>query len=147
MSDPNTKRTQPASSNLWILRAQILLQRSLDDIDAQTRSRLNRGRQHALAALDAPTRIAGRWLLHWIGSAAISAGVVLFVWQGTSRDAALVPSAPPQVQRMTAAIQAADSSSPVTAPDFELLADEEQFVILQDLEFYAWLEANDGNEG
>ena len=35
----------------------------------------------------------------------------------------------------------------MTAPDFELLADEEQFEILQDLEFYAWLEANEGDEG
>ena len=143
MTDIDSKRARPIASNLWVLRAQILLQRSLDDVDASTRSKLNRARQHALAALDPPPP---RRLAHWLGAGMASAGLALVIWHGMWREkpeAAVVATPSPPVISIPDQAQL----TAVTAPDFDLLADEEQFEILQDLEFYAWLEANGADEG
>jgi hypothetical protein len=142
VTDTGPNRARPVASNLWILRAQVLLQRSLDETDAQTRSRLNRVRQNALAALDPPAVPA---FVRWLGAATVTAGMALVLWHGTTRDSLEVPVASPVQVTMTAPDAA--QLAAVTAPDFELLVDEQQFEILQDLEFYAWLEANEADEG
>jgi hypothetical protein len=142
VTDIESNRVRPAPSNLWILRAQILLQRSVDDTDAQTRSRLNRARQNALTALDPPRSFR---LDRWLAAGTVTAGMALVLWHGLARPPLDVPIAPAVHVAMT--VPDAAQLAAVTAPDFELLVDQEQFEILQDLEFYAWLEANAADEG
>jgi hypothetical protein len=38
-------------------------------------------------------------------------------------------------------------TAPISAPDFELLADGGQFALVEDLEFYAWLESAEASDG
>lgn len=136
-------RSRESSPHGWVLRSRRLLDASADHLDAGALSRLNRARQAALAQLDAPARRAPA-LLHWLGAGAVAAGLALVVWRGEGSDsdrrgiAAL--EAPPAVAAPSAAM-------PVAAPDFELLADPDNFALVEELEFYAWLEAEEGRGG
>jgi hypothetical protein len=149
-----TDSRQPApatGSQAWVLRSRDLLQRSADDLDGHARARLNRARQAALAGLD--PRPVARSGLRWLGGAAITAGIALVVWQ------ALLPPllAPPESAVPTAARIASPAPvlapparielTPISAPDFELLADGQQFALVEDLEFYAWLESTEASGG
>ena len=99
-------------------RAKQLFDESVDGLDAETLSRLNRGRQ---AALDAATTTRPQWL-RWAPAAGVAATalVVAIVLQG------------PGVE-------------PIEAPasDFEILLSDESIDMLAELEFYAWLETAD----
>jgi hypothetical protein len=96
---------------------------SVQRLDAATQSRLNRGRQQALAEVAAGTRF-GRWN-QWLPLAGVAAAAVFAVvlWRGNT-----------QVDEPLAA--------PAVA-DFELLLDQDDFEMLQDLEFYSWIEIDD----
>lgn len=137
-------------SQAWVLRSRDLLQRSADDLDGESRSRLNRSRQAALAALDPVP--ASRSALRWVGVAAVVAGVALLSWRvlptriaaPTSAPVAAVPvrQPPPAV-----APRVRSEPTPISAPDFELLADAQQFALVEELEFYAWLESAEDTDG
>jgi len=93
---------------------------SVQRLDAATQSRLNRGRQQALAE---GARF-GRWN-QWLPLAGVAATTVLAVvlWRGNTQG-----------------------DEPLAAPavaDFELLLDQDDFEMLQDLEFYSWIEIDD----
>jgi hypothetical protein len=99
-------------------------------IDGPTQSKLNRGRQKALAelrpksALSIPTA--------WIPAAGIAAAAVVAVvmWSGNR---------PPN-----------DFASPSSASDFEILLNEDSLEMLEELEFYSWMELDtddDANVG
>lgn len=123
----------------WVLRSRALLERSAQDLDGATLSRLTRARQAALDSLEPAPR--GRGLLRWVGVAAVTAGLALVMWRGLLPG---VPVSPPPVQPLVqeAAPQAL-LPPPVATPDFELLADAERYALLEELEFYAWLESAD----
>jgi hypothetical protein len=123
------------ASQAWVLRSRALLDQSAQAFDGPTLSRLNRARQAALDGL-APER--PRTTLHWLGASAVAAGVALMVWQGL----AIAPLAPTQGMEPLAAEPApvAEEVSPLAAADFELLLDAERYALLEELEFYAWLE-------
>ena len=148
----NDNRRAPRSSDsqAWILRSRELLQHSADRLDGNARSRLNRARQAALAELDAVP--ASRTSLRWLAAAAITAGVALVAWRALWPDV-LVSSAPAttetRIERPAPVIEtpAPIELTPISAPDFELLADEQQFALIEELEFYAWLEAAEGSGG
>ena len=99
-------------------RAKELFDESVEGLDAQTLSRLNQGRH---AALEAAAGSRPEWV-RWapatgIAAAAVVAAVML---QEPGTD---VPAAP--------------------ASDFEILLGEESIDMLEELEFYAWLDAAD----
>jgi hypothetical protein len=139
----------------WLARVRVLLDESEYDIEGATLSRLNRARQQALDTL--PRRApAGRWIA-WIGGGAVTAALAWMLLRGpdpatiapvdvvTSRTAAAPAALESRPAPSAPAIAPADA--PVAAPDFELLADSEQMALLQDLEFYAWLQQQDSTDG
>jgi hypothetical protein len=98
-------------------RSRQALDQSLEDLDAATISRLNRIRHTALAE----TR-ARRWQW-WIPAGGLATACAFLVAVNLSPRA---PSRPTQVE------------SPLG--DLELLASKENLEMLEELEFYAWLE-------
>ncbi len=105
----------------WTEQARALLDASAQQLDASTLSRLNRARQRALDAA------APRAALHWPRRLAIAVSLLLAV-----------------------AIWWPDSTPPAVATlspeDAELLADGE-LEMTDDLEFYAWLDADGEHNG
>ncbi len=138
-----TPISSPADRHAWVLRSRALLEQSAQQLDGATLSRLNRARQAALDGLE-PTR-GDRRSLRWAGAAALSIGLALVLWRG------LLPTAPsvlPPIEPLAQEIvPTAASPTPIATSDFELLADAEQYVLLQDLEFYAWLETAEDQGG
>lgn len=112
-------------------RAKALFDDSVDRLDAATLSQLNRGRQAALAELDR-TGLAGHWA-RWVPATGIAAAAVVavMVWQGNTVEETL------------------PAAGSVT--DFELLLGEDSLEMLEDLDFYSWIEPSDfetdGNVG
>jgi len=117
-------RVEETGDELFVQKAKAIFEQSVDDLDGQTRSRLNKSRQAALAELDSGTVSLGRWM-HWAPAAGVAAVAVAAVvlWSGNPQlDAGIVPI------------------EPVMSGDLELLMAEESFDMLQDLEFYSWVE-------
>jgi len=100
---------------------------SVDGLDAATLSRLNRGRQAALAETRQPVR---QWL-RWMPATGVAAAVLLSL---------VVQQGPGDVGVIAA-----------PAADLEILLGEESIEMLEDLEFYSWLDteelAGDGDLG
>lgn len=107
--------------------AKALFDDSVDALDARTLSRLNRGRQAALAELG-PGRTSLRWG-RWLPASGLAAAALVTV----------------MLVRGPAGLDPA--TDPVTATDFELLMNEPSLEMLEDLEFYSWLEAQDLETG
>ncbi len=95
--------------------AKTAFDRSVDGIDAATLSRLNRGRQRALASAG---RSGGAWL-RWMPAAGVATAVLLAVvmMRGPVNEEALV----------------------APASDLEILLSEESIEMFEELEFYSWL--------
>jgi hypothetical protein len=109
--------------------AKALFDDSVEQLDAATLSRLNRGRHAALEALQGGRARAtwGRWLP--VTGVAAAALVTVMLVRGP--DAV---------------------SPPVdTVADFEILLEGENLEMIEDLEFYSWLDSTDldtqGNAG
>jgi hypothetical protein len=113
-------------------RAAALLRESAATLDGQTRSRLNRARQAALDELPVARRPATRygWALAGVGAVAALTAVLL-----SNRPSAPVPVPIAEV--------------PAAAVDLDLLMAGEELEMLEDLEFFAWLEVEDfaGTDG
>jgi len=110
----------------WLDQATTLLDESAKGLDASTLSRLNRARQ---AALQQRQR-ARRWALP---AGLVSACVLLlalFTWHG------YLPSESPDSPLVSHA-----------EGDLDLVSSEDSLEFYQDLEFYAWLEAQDQDLG
>lgn len=116
----------------WIRQAAELLDDAARDLDAATLSRLNRARQAALD-LHRP-RAARTWLLPAGLASACVLLLTLAVWQPHRHD--------------DAAKAAAQATVAGKAGDADALSDEASLEFYQDLEFYAWLDAqNKGGDG
>lgn len=102
-------------------RAKQAFDDSVDALDAATLSKLNRGRQAALAELDQSRRF-GRWSA-WTPALGVSAAVLFAI---------LI-------------VNPMNKEALIEAPngDFEILMSEERLDMLEELEFYAWLESVD----
>lgn len=113
-------------------RAKATFDASVERLDAATLSRLNQGRHAALRELDRRHWITGRGVL-WLPATGIAAAAMV----------ALVISRGPDDLGAAADV--------VTTSDFELLLQDESLEMLEDLEFYSWLDAEDfeanGNVG
>jgi hypothetical protein len=112
-------------------RAKELFDDSVERLDAATLSRLNRSRQEALAELER-TKPVGHWV-RWVPATGVAAAAVVavVVWQGVMTENPL----------------------PATSSDtdFEILIGEDSLEMLEDLEFYSWIDPSDlepdGNVG
>ena len=102
-------------------RAAGLLRDSADNLDAATRSKLNRARQAALDELSPAKRLTPMW---GILTAAAVGAVAISLWR-----AAPEPATPDVMPTVT------------TTPELEVIFAEENLDMLEDLEFYVWLAA------
>ena len=100
--------------------AKALFDDSVERLDAAMLSRLNQGRQQALQEIR-DTGSGGEWA-RWVpaGGIAAAAVVAVVVWQGVS----------------------VEHSAPAagTATDFEIMLSEDSLDMLEDLEFYSWMD-------
>ncbi len=103
-------------------RTKLLFDESVAALDGQTRSKLTQARYRALEELTERTRPA--WSRSWLpaGVAAAVALLSLTLWQG----------------QMGPSTQGGFDVAAVT--DLELLLGEEELDMIEELEFYAWLE-------
>jgi len=112
------ERNNTTADGEFVDQAKKLFDESVDRLDGETRSKLNRGRQVALAEIRSGSR---RWV-QWApaGGVAVAAVAALVVWMGN-----------PQFDMM---------DSPEVASDMEILLTEDSLEMLEDLEFYSWIE-------
>jgi hypothetical protein len=105
-------------------RSKRLFDESVQQVSGRTQSQLNRGRQKALAELQPRTGM--RALTCWAPATGVAAAAVVaaVMWNG---------NAPPN-----------DIAPASTATDFEILLNEDNLEMLEDLEFYSWLELDAG---
>ena len=118
---------KPMDERDLAVQAKALFDDSVERLDAATLSRLNQGRQKALEEVRAAGP-AGQWA-RWVpaGGVAAAAVVAVFVWQGVPVE----HSAP-----------AANS-----AADFEIMLSEDSLDMLEDLEFYSWIDTANLDSG
>ena len=90
---------------------------SVEQLDAATLSRLNRARHAALAEIQQPTRQWSRWL----PASGVAAAVLVAV---------IVMQNPAGL----------DEPLPAAVADMEILLGEDSIEMLEDLEFYAWID-------
>ena len=113
----------------WTARARELLDESTTTLDAAALSRLNRSRQVALAQRRRPA------LHRWLPVGAAAAASLFLALVATTRLAPPISvPVPPEV--------AAGSGD-----DAELIVADDNLDLAQDLEFYAWLDAEDEHNG
>lgn len=100
-------------------------ERSVAELDAATRAKLRRARRTALESLEAPRRgvLLGR-SSSWIAAGAVAAVAISFAW--------LIPQNGGVPQQR--AVQLASS------PDVDLLLGKDELDMLEDLDFYSWLD-------
>lgn len=103
--------------------AKQLFDDSVESLDAATLSRLNKGRHDALAELH-NTKTARQWL-RWMPATGVAAAALVTV----------------MLMRGPAGVDL--SPAPVTASDFEILMEDENLEMLEDLEFYSWIDTSD----
>ncbi len=94
---------------------------SVDALDAATLSKLNRGRQEALTQLQHPQRQWSRWMPATGAVAAILVAVVVLQSPSAIDDVAGI----------------------ATVTDMEILLGEDSIEMLEDLEFYSWIDMAD----
>ncbi len=96
---------------------------SVDGLDAATLSRLNRGRQAALAELKPSSTASVQRRFRWASATGVAATLLLVLIVQRGPDSVDVIAAP--------------------APDLEILLSEESIEMLEELEFYSWLDADE----
>ncbi|MBT8092858.1 MAG: hypothetical protein KJN77_07475 [Gammaproteobacteria bacterium] len=98
--------------------AKAIFDESVEALDAATLSKLNRGRQRALAELERPGR---RWST-WAPATGVAAAVLVAVM--IAQDPATLD----------------EGELPTAVADMEILLGEDSIEMLEDLEFYSWLD-------
>jgi hypothetical protein len=114
----------------WIGQARALLDESAQEYDAATLSRLNRARQAALAQRQ-PRR--AQWLLPTSLASACALLLAVAMWHPRS-----LPTVNPNPAGAVAAQEATDGVA---------LSGDEAQDFYQNLDFYAWLDAQDEDNG
>jgi len=118
------ERKDKVADEAFTDKAKQLFDESVEGLDGETRSRLNRGRQAALNELTAGRSI---WV-QWAPAAGVAAAAVVAIvlWTGNPPVDELTPEA--------------------SATDFEILLAEDSFEMLEDLEFYSWIDLDEDAE-
>lgn len=104
--------------------ARVLFDDSVDKLDAATLSKLNRGRQAALAEI-VPNNSARQWQ-RWMPATGVAAAAALAV-------VVLRGPAPVEIP------QGVDT----TVTDFEILIGDDALEMIEELEFYRWIDTVD----
>lgn len=110
-----------SADDVFVAKAKQRFEESVDRMDGATRSKLNRARHAALA--EAGSRQPAR--LQWATGVAAAALLAVLVWTGNQ---------PPQ-----------DVAAPAVA-DIEILLTEDSLEMLEDLEFYSWIDLDEASE-
>lgn len=118
-------KNETSDDDLFAQKAKAVFDRSVEGLDGQTQSRLNQSRQAALAEL-APGGGISRWS-QWVPATGVAAAAVFAVvlWNAGSTVDPGIPM---------------EAIAPAAVNDFEILLDEDSFDMLQDLEFYSWID-------
>ena len=103
--------------------AKQLFDESVESLDAATLSRLNKGRHEALAELS-HAKSARQWL-RWMPATGVAAAALVTVMLMRGPSSVDLPPAP------------------VTVSDFEILMEDENLEMLEDLEFYSWIDSSE----
>lgn len=129
-----------ATERGWVLRCRELLDAWAAQLEPPSLAPLAVVRRAIARPVAAPAAPPPREGLRRLGLAALLAGAAVLGLRGYDawREAGAVP--PPPVAALEPAEPPAPlvELAPVAAPDYELLADEAQFEVLRDLDFYAW---------
>jgi hypothetical protein len=115
------RANEPRSIEPWVERAVALLDESADALDAATLSRLNRARQ---AALSQGRGVSSRWSM---GIGLAGAALALVLAFGLGQRQALQPMKEPVALEQTG--------------DADALAGDDNLDLYENLDFYAWLDA------
>lgn len=121
----NTNERDGASREPVEDRAKELFDESVGGLDGRTRAALNQARQAALAELDGRQR-QGAWRFWGPLSGVAAAALVIAVVFGPVWTTMQPPS---------------DNAMPFE--DFDIVADAENLELLEDLDFYAWLDTTE----
>lgn len=115
------ERKDNVADKAFAEQAKQLFDESVDGLDGEARSRLNRGRQAALDELATGRPV---WV-RWAPAAGVAAAAVFAVvlWTGNQPVDELTPEA--------------------SATDFEIVLTEDSFEMLEDLEFYSWIDLDE----
>ena len=100
-------------------RAKEVFDESVEKLDGATLSKLTRSRHEALAELARPAR--HQWS-RWMPATGVAAAVLVAV---------MVMQSPSDVENLV---------EPATVTDMEILLGEDSIEMLEDLEFYSWLD-------
>ena len=129
MNEPTEKTVDP--DRQFADKAKQLFDGSVEQLDAATLSRLNQGRHAALEELQR-SRPSAVWV-RWLPATGVAAAAIVTVMVMRGPDGIDIPV------------------EPDVAADFEILLEGESLEMLEELEFYSWLEAADlednGNVG
>ena len=112
------ERDETAADDVFAARAKTRFDESVDGLDGETRSRLNRSRQRALAEA---TTGGVRWM-QWAPAGGLAAAAVVAV---------VVFTGNPQFEEL---------ATPDVATDMEILLTEDSLEMIEDLEFYSWID-------
>ncbi len=112
------ERDNVAKDDALVSKAKKLFDDSVDGLDGATRSRLNRGRQAALSEVAIGPRRVSQWVP--AGGVAAAAIALMVVWNGAEQVD--IPQAPE------------------VATDMEILLNEDSLEMIEDLEFYSWID-------
>lgn len=130
MSNPKD-RNDSLDDDPFVHKAGTLFNESVESLHGEARSRLNRSRQAALAELDSGAVTVSRWT-QWAPAAGAAAVAVVAV---------VLLNGSPQIDPMVPP----GAEQPVG--DFELLMAADSFDMLQNLEFYSWIDIDAEFEG
>ena len=117
----------------WTTQAKRALDESAQSLDAATLSRLNRARQRALE-LSRPRRLRSWFVPAGLASACAVLLAVAVVWHR--------PTAPSNALDPFVAVPGAgQAAGGFSANDLDLVSSDDGIEFYQDLDFYAWLDA------
>ena len=112
------------SDEKFAQQAKELFDASVEELDAATLSTLNQGRHRALAAAESQRPA----LLRWVPATGVAAATLVAVM--------VILPGPSEVEVM-----------PTAVTDMEILLGEDSIEMLEDLEFYSWIDmADEGND-
>ena len=129
MNERNEK-TAEIEDRAFASKAKEVFDESVQGLDAEAQSRLNRTRHKALA--HAGSGVSHSQWLRWAPATGVAAAAVVAVVVLTGRQ---------PIDELT---------PPATVSDFEILLDQESFEMLEELEFYSWIDLEvegNGNVG
>ncbi len=117
---------KPVGSQLALeQRARKAFAHSVAELDAPTLAGLTRARRRALGGLETPRPVLFAGRAPWIAAGVAAAIALSFAW--------LLPDNGPQAPQRAVPLAA--------SPDGELLLSQDELDMIQDLDFYSWLDA------